>query len=169
MTNGQKIALIISGFVALAGAVGLVIFKDYQKINASKKNLVGEDENASTDILEEKITKDSEGEGAKAVQVIMNQIAQWRGWSGTTQKAPNGVNVKFPVNDDGKFGKKSDAAARLIFASYPNAGYITRNNARLKWAYSAGFYKKELPESLKNSPSKAQYQAEFIKGQKARK
>jgi hypothetical protein len=165
MTTGQKIALIISGFVALAGGIGFIMFKDYKKTSKPKEN----DDTKPGDILSEKIEKGSEGEGAKGVQVIINDIASWRGWGGTRRKAPNGVNVKFPIDADGKFGRDSDAAARLIFASYPSANSITRNNARLKWAYSAGYYNKQLPEALKNSPSKAQYQAEFIKGQKASK
>lgn len=165
MTTGQKIALIISGFVALAGGIGFIVFKDYKKISKPKEN----DESKPGDILSEKVEKGSEGDGAKAVQIIINEIAAWRGWSGLRKKAPNGVNVKFPIDVDGKFGRDADAAARLIFASYPVANSITRNNARLKWAYSAGFYKKQLPESLKISPSKAQYQAEFVKGQKASK
>lgn len=165
MTTGQKIALIISGFVALAGGIGFIMFKDYKKTSKPKEN----DESKPGDILSEKIEKGSEGEGAKGVQVIINEIAQWRGWSGSRKKAPNGVNVKFPIDADGKFGRNSDAAARLIFASYPSANSITRNNARLKWAYAAGFYNKQLPEALKKSPSKASYEAEFIKGGKARK
>ena len=165
MTTGQKIALIVSGFVALAGGIGYNIYKDYKKVSKPKEN----DDTKPGDILSEKVEKGSEGDGAKAVQIIINEIAAWRGWSGLRKKAPNGVNVKFPIDVDGKFGRDADAAARLIFASYPVANSITRNNARLKWAYSAGFYKKQLPESLKISPSKAQYQAEFIKGQKASK
>lgn len=158
MTTTQKIALIISGFVVLAGGIVYVLYRNSNK---------GKEDGAGG--LDEKIQKGSKGDGAKAVQVIINQIAQWRGWNGTTRKSPNGVNVTFPINQEGTFDRKSDAAARLIFASYPTNNSITRHMARLKWAYAQGYYKKPLDENLKNSSRKAEYEREWTNGSKARK
>jgi hypothetical protein len=191
MTKGQKIALIVAGFVALAGGIGYVLFRhskkdelpmdgippyrdgDYSGGNTgggtTPTETVTPTKPTASDILDEKIQRGSKGEGAKAIQVIINQIAQWRGWNGTTRKAPNGVNVKFPLDQDGNFGAQSDGAARLIFSSYPVNGNITRHNARLKWAYAQGFYKKQLDQNLKNSTRKAEYEREWNNGSKASK
>lgn len=189
MTRGQKIALIVAGFVALAGGIGYVLFRHSKKDEFDlggnlpyRDNDSGSGSGGTTstetvtppkptaqDILDEKIKKGSKGDGAKAVQVIINQIAQWRGWNGTTRKAPNGVNVKFPIGQDGDFGSQSDGAARLIFASYPTNNSITRHMARLKWAYSQGYYKKPLDPNLKNSSRKAEYEREWNNGSKASK
>jgi hypothetical protein len=189
MTTGQKVALIVAGFVALAGGIGYLMFRSSKKEekldvegnvieDGSGGGLFGglfskEDEKdkkplSADEVLDEKIKKDSKGEGAKAVQTIINQIAAWRGWRDTT-KTVNGVNVKFPIKADGDFGKKSDAAARLIFDSYAKSGFITRHKARLKWAYSAGYYKNNIPEQLKDSSRKDEYYDEHIKGSKASK
>jgi hypothetical protein len=39
---------------------------------------------------DEVVKKGSKGDAAKGVQVIINEIARWRGWSGQTKKASNG-------------------------------------------------------------------------------
>lgn len=190
MTKGQKIALIVAGFVALAGGIGFILFRRSKKEElpnmgdgdtyypgkdsssgsaSSTTQTVETPKPTSSDILDEKIQRGSKGDGAKAVQTIINQIAQWRGWNGTTRKAPNGVNVKFPLSQDGNFGAQSDAAALLIFSSYPTARNITRHNARLKWAYAQGFYGRPLDSNLANSSRKDEYRREYDKGAKARK
>lgn len=188
MTRGQKIALIVAGFVALAGGIGYVLFRHSKKeelpdlggnlpyrdndsgsggTTSTETEAVSQPKPTSSDILDEKIQKGSKGDGARAVQTIINQIAQWRGWNGTTRKAPNGVNVKFPIAQDGDFGNRSDAAALLIFDSYKTDRNITRHKARLKWAYAQGFYKKPLDSNLANSSRKNEYRREYDKGAKA--
>jgi hypothetical protein len=121
------------------------------------------------EIANEIVKKGSKGDAAKGVQVIINEIARWRGWSGQTKKAANGKSVKFPISTDGDFGTNSDTAARLIFDKYQTDSKITRRNARLKWAYAAGFYKKQFPDGLNKIYKTADYANEFLRGGKASK
>lgn len=193
MTKGQKIALIVAGFVALAGGIGYVLFRnsnkgkegseDDEKYEDRDENSGGASTNTTTtttptapkptpsasDILDEKIKLGSKGDGAKAVQTIMNDIATWRKWRGTTRKAPNGTNVTFPLEVEGDFGSQSEGAALLIFDSYKTDRNITRHKARLKWAYTQGYYGKPLNSNLANSSRKSEYKREYDKGAKARK
>jgi len=129
---------------------------------------------SSSDIADEVVKKGSKGDAAKGVQVIINDIARWRGWSGQTKKAKNGKSVTFPIRvdatlPDGGFGTNSDTAARLIFDNYQADLSITRHKARMKWAYAAGFYKKPFPDGLKNVSRRADYTNEFFRGGKASK
>jgi hypothetical protein len=124
---------------------------------------------SSDSIADESVRKGSKGDAAKGVQVIINDIARWRGWSGQTKKAANGKSVKFPISTDGDFGTNSDTAARLIFDNYQADLSTTRHKARMKWAYAAGFYKKPFPDGLKNVSRRAEYTNEFIRGGKASK
>lgn len=194
MTKGQKIALIVAGIVTLVSGVGFLVVRNRRKKSEDNpyeeeytNPVVSEVYNSSStqtetptskpsndSIADETVRKGSKGDAAKGVQVIMNEIARWRGWSGKTKKAPNGVSVTFPIRvdatlPDGGFGEKSDAAARLIFDNYQADLNITRHKARMKWAYAAGFYKKPFPDGLKNVSRRADYTNEFIRGGKASK
>jgi hypothetical protein len=191
MTKGQKIALIVAGVVTLISGVGFFIFRnrtkneeentsdeeftnpvELQVSNNSSSNSQTETTTLkpSSDVIaDENVKKGSKGDAAKGVQVIINEIARWRGWSGQTKKAANGKSVKFPISTDGDFGTNSDTAARLIFDNYQADLSITRHKARMKWAYAAGFYKKAFPDGLKNVSRRADYTNEFIRGGKASK
>lgn len=188
MTKGQKIALIVAGVVTLVGGVGFLVFRNRAK---KDEEVIEEDlipvvsqvsnnlsNNSETDtetsksyeeIANEIVKKGSKGDAAKGVQLIINEIARWRGWSGQTKKAANGKSVKFPISTDGDFGTNSDTAARLIFDKYQTDSKITRRNARLKWAYAAGFYKKQFPDGLNKIYKAADYANEFFRGGKASK
>jgi hypothetical protein len=192
LSKGQKIALIVAGFVALAGGIGYLMFKNSgdgegggdegggnegggneadsgSSGNPNSTNTTKPTTPTAEDILNEVVKKGSKGDGAKAVQFIINDVAGWRRWNGSTRKSTNGVNVKFPLTADGIFGAQSDAAARLIFDSYKNTGSITRHKARLKWAYSQGYYGKPLNSNLKNSSRSSEYLMQWSKGSMARK
>ena len=189
MTKGQKIALIVAGVVTLVGGVGFLVFRNRAKkdeeiieedllpvVSQVSNNLSNNSQTetettkpSSSDIADEVVKKGSKGDAAKGVQVIINEIARWRGWSGQNKKAPNGKSVKFPISTDGDFGNNSDTAARLIFDNYQADLNTTRHKARMKWAYAAGFYKKAFPDGLKNVSRRADYTNEFIRGGKASK
>ena len=189
MTKGQKIALIVAGIVTLVSGVGFLVVRNRRKksednpyeeeytnpvvsevYNSSSTQTETSTSKPSSDsIADETVRKGSKGDAAKGVQVIMNEIARWRGWSGQTKKAANGKSVKFPISTDGDFGNNSDTAARLIFDNYQADLNITRHKARMKWAYAAGFYKKPFPDGLKNVSRRADYTNEFIRGGKASK
>lgn len=191
MTKGQKIALIVAGIVTLVSGVGFLVVRNRRKKSEDNpyeeeytNPVVSEVYSGSTNnpqtetstskpssdsVADETVKKGSQGEAAKGVQVIINEIARWRGWSGQTKKAPNGKSVKFPIGTDGDFGTNSDTAARLIFDNYQADLSTTRHKARMKWAYAAGFYKKPFPDGLKNVSRRADYTNEFIRGGKASK
>jgi hypothetical protein len=187
MTKGQKIALIVAGVVTLVGGLGFFVFRNRAKkdeeiieedlipvVSQVSNNLSNNSETettkpSSSDIADEVVKKGSKGDAAKGIQVIINEIARWRGWSGQTKSAPNGKSVKFPISTDGDFGTNSDTAARLIFDNYQADLNTTRHKARMKWAYAAGFYKKAFPDGLKNVSRRADYTNEFIRGGKASK
>ena len=140
MTKGTKIALIVAGIVTLVGGIGFLVFrnpakKDEEIIEEDLMPVVSQVSNnlsnssqtetstskpSNDSIADETVRKGIKGDAAKGVQVIINEIARWRGWSGQTKKAPNGKSVKFPISTDGDFGTNSDTAARLLFDNYHN-------------------------------------------------
>jgi hypothetical protein len=146
-----------------------VVSQDLNNSSSNSQTETTTSKPSNDTIADETVKKGSKGDAAKGVQVIINEIARWRGWSGQTKKAANGKSVKFPISTDGDFGTNSDTAARLIFDNYQADLNITRHKARMKWAYAAGFYKKTFPDGLKNVSRRADYTNEFIRGGKASK
>jgi hypothetical protein len=109
--------------------------------------------------LDKKLFKGAKGDEVKRLQVIINEIEAMRGRK-TLGK------VKFPLTVDGDLGPSTFAAALDCFPSLKSNGYVTLHEARLKWAYSLGYYNKPFSGSLVNSARVVQYQAQYKLGAK---
>ncbi len=184
LSKGQKLALAISGVVIVAGAATYWIVKHYRNTHSDNGEFIPEGDGGTIgggntsggsanvekptepQLLATVVKKGSKGEVAKDVQRVINQIASWRGWNGTTKKV--GLkSVKFPIGVDGDFGSGSDTAAKLIFDSYKQNEQITLNKANEKLAYAAGWYNKAFPALLakyKDSSVLKRYNDEFKRG-----
>jgi len=109
--------------------------------------------------LDKKLFKGAKGDEVKRLQVIINEIEAMRGRK-TLGK------IKFPLTVDGDMGPSTFAAAMDCFPSLKADGFITLHVARLKWAYSLGYYNKPFSGSLVNSARVTQYQAQYKLGAK---
>ena len=109
--------------------------------------------------LDKKLFKGAKGDEVKRLQVIINEIEAMRGRK-TLGK------VKFPLTVDGDLGPSTFTAALDCFPSLKSNGYVTLHEARLKWAYSLGYYNKPCSGSLVNSARVVQYQAQYKLGAK---
>jgi len=112
--------------------------------------------------LDKKLFKGAKGDEVKRLQVIINEIQAMRG------KKTLG-KVKFPLTVDGDLGPGTFAAALDCFPSLKSNGFVTLHEARLKWAYSLGYYDKPFSGSLVNSARVKQYQAQYKLGANDRK
>ncbi len=111
--------------------------------------------------LDKKLTKGLKGDEVKRLQVIINEIEAMRGKKSITA---NGKVIKFPLDVDGDLGPSTFAAALDCFPSLKSQGYITLHQARLKWAYSLGYYDKPFSATLVNSPRIKEYQVQYKMG-----
>lgn len=111
--------------------------------------------------LDKKLTKGMGGDEVKRLQVIINEIEAMRGKKSISA---GGKNIQFPLDTDGKMGPNTYAAALDCFPSLKTQGYITLHQARLKWAYSLGYYDKPFSATLVNSPRIKEYQVQYKMG-----
>lgn len=110
-----------------------------------------------------KLRKGSNGTEVKKLQYIINYIAGFRGSS--SYKTPSGYVVKFPISVDGDFGSGTQAGAYYISPEFRTQGYITLDQARKKFSYLAGYYRKPFPSELVGTSNYKKYQDIFKAGE----
>lgn len=117
---------------------------------------------ASLDI-NAKLRKGSKGTEVKKLQYIINYIAGFRGSGSYT--TPSGYKVNFPISVDGDFGSGTQAGAYFISPEFRTQGYITLDQARKKFAYLAGYYRKPFPSELVGTSNYKKYQDSYKAGE----
>jgi hypothetical protein len=113
---------------------------------------------------DKRLSKGSQGEEVKRVQIQINDINYDRGYK-SGKRTNNFGSFNFPLTTDGIWGDNTEQAVKYSFDFYRDKGYLTLDQARYAYAYTKGYEGRAFPPSLRSSSRYQRYADAFKLGQ----